>query len=235
MFTYTPETVGVPKELLFEDFKQQCTNLQGQYTRMHNRMQLMIGLNTALLPTLGAVFLASSKGDVGRPWLILFPVTGLLLSTIGFLTGATDRRLVTIYRGQLSWTANCVLSAYVAGPCEYQGWLHIGLDPTGVSDKLDKWNPSPRIEGEPFRWRQMTKRTWWSAHMALPCLLRDLANSPNIRDPEHFPIARDWMTGAPQEPRRRSPMPSWLARPPCTELVNMSDESHSQAVIKARK
>jgi hypothetical protein len=164
--TYTPETVGVPKELLLEDFKQQCTNLQGQYTRMHNRMQLMIGLNTALLPTLGAVFLASSKGDVGRPWLVLFPVTGLLLSAIGFLTGATDRRLVTIYRGQLSWTAKCVLSAYVAGPYEYQGWLHIGLDPTGVSDKLDKWSPSPRIEGEPFRWRQMTKRTWWLAHMA---------------------------------------------------------------------
>jgi hypothetical protein len=165
--TYTPETVGVPKELLLEDFKQQCTNLQGQYARMHNRMQLMIGLNTALLPTLGAVFLASSKGDVGRPWLILFPVTGLLLSAIGFLTGATDRRLVTIYRGQLSWTAKCVLSAYVAGPYEYQGWLHIGRDPTGVSDKLDEWNPSPRIEREPFRWRQMTKRTWWLAQVAL--------------------------------------------------------------------
>jgi hypothetical protein len=60
--TPTPATVGVPKELLLEDFKQQCTNLQGQYTRMHNRLQLLVGLNTALLPTLGAVALASSKG-----------------------------------------------------------------------------------------------------------------------------------------------------------------------------
>ena len=59
--TYTPETVGVPKELLFEDFKQQSTNLQGQYTRMHNRMQLMIGLNTALLPTLGLPLMRSSE------------------------------------------------------------------------------------------------------------------------------------------------------------------------------
>ena len=90
--TYTPETVGVPKELLLEDFKQQCTNLQGQYARMHNRMQLMIGLNTALLPTLGAVFLASSKGDVGRPWLILFPVTGLLCGRTLRVPGLASHR-----------------------------------------------------------------------------------------------------------------------------------------------
>ena len=53
--TPTPATAGVPTELLLEDFRQQCTNLQGQYTHMHNRLQLLPGLNTALPPTLGAL------------------------------------------------------------------------------------------------------------------------------------------------------------------------------------
>jgi hypothetical protein len=99
---------------------------------MHNRLQLLVGLNTALLPTLGAVALASSKGDVDRLCLTLFPITGLLLSAISLLTGSTDRKLVTIYRDQLSWTAECVLSAYAVEPFEYQLWLHIGRDPTKV-------------------------------------------------------------------------------------------------------
>jgi hypothetical protein len=46
--THTPAAVVVPKELLLEDFKQQCTNLQGQYTRMHNRRQLLVGLKSPL-------------------------------------------------------------------------------------------------------------------------------------------------------------------------------------------
>ena len=39
--------------LLVEDFGLQCTNLQNQYMRMHGRMQLITGINTALLPGLG--------------------------------------------------------------------------------------------------------------------------------------------------------------------------------------
>ncbi len=134
--TPTPATAGVPEELLLEDFRRQSTNLQGQYARMHNRLQLLLGLNTALLPTLGAVALASSKGEVGRPWLILFPLAGLLLSAIGFLAGSTDRELVTTCRDQLSWTAECALAAYAERPFEYQLWLHIGRDPTRVKRDL---------------------------------------------------------------------------------------------------
>jgi hypothetical protein len=153
--THMPATVGVPKELLLEDFKQQCTNLQGQYTRMHNRLQLLVGLNTALLPTFGAVALASSKGDVGRLWLILFPITGLLLSAIGFLTSSTDRKLVTIYRDQLSWTAECVLSAYGGEPFEYKLWLHIGRDPTEVNLYL-----TPPGQAKRPIWDRMTSWRW---------------------------------------------------------------------------
>jgi hypothetical protein len=136
--THSPSTIGVPKDLLLDDFRQQCANLQGQYSRMHNRLQLLIGLSTALLPTFGAVALAASKGDVGRPWLILFPLTGLLLSAIGFVTGAADRELVTIYRDQLSWTAECLLSASTEGPSESQRWLHFGTDPAVVDRELGR-------------------------------------------------------------------------------------------------
>jgi hypothetical protein len=158
--TPTPATVGVPKELLFEDFKQQCTNLQGQYTRMHNRLQLLVGLNTALLPTLGAVALASSKGDVGQPWLFLFPGAGLLLSVIGFITGSTDRRLVTIYRNQLKWTAESVLSAYSVEPYNYEHWLHIGLDPTEVNRNLKEWREKPSGQAKPPLWDRATSWRW---------------------------------------------------------------------------
>ena len=158
--TPTPETVGIPKELLLEDFKQQCTNLQGQYTRMHNRLQLLIGLNTALLPTLGAVALAASKKEVGRGWIFLFPAAGLLLSAIGYLTGATDRKLVTIYRGQLSWTAKCLAATYKETQFWYQHWLHIGLDPGKVNRRLAEWTSKSSDEDETSRWDRMTSWRW---------------------------------------------------------------------------
>jgi hypothetical protein len=159
--TPTPETVEIPKELLLEDFKQQCTNLQGQYTRMHNRLQLLIGLNTALLPTLGAVALAASNKEVGRGWIFLFPAAGLLLSAIGYLTGATDRNLVTIYRDQLSWTAKCLAATYKETPFRYQHWLHIGLDPGKVNRCLTNWkSKSSEEDGPPSGWDRVTSWRW---------------------------------------------------------------------------
>jgi hypothetical protein len=135
--TSNPPPEWVPKELLLEDFKQQCTNLQGQYARMHNRLQLLVGLNTALLPALGAVLAASAKGGIDRRWLILFPCAGLLLSLIGYITGAADRNLVTIYRDQLALTAKLVGSEYAENqPFKYEHWLHIGRSPKDVSEYL---------------------------------------------------------------------------------------------------
>jgi hypothetical protein len=64
------------------------------------------------MPTLGVVALASSKEEIGRSWIFLFPAAGLLLSTIGYITGSTDRELVTIYRTQLEWTGKCLIFAY---------------------------------------------------------------------------------------------------------------------------
>jgi hypothetical protein len=41
----TPTGLSSPvlNDVLTEDFRQQCTNLQNQYTRMHGRMQLITG------------------------------------------------------------------------------------------------------------------------------------------------------------------------------------------------
>jgi hypothetical protein len=128
---------------------------------MHNRLQLLIGLSTALLPTFGAVALAASKGDVGRPWLILFPLTGLLLSAIGFITGATDRKLVTIYRDQLSWTAECLLSAYAVRPSVQQFWLHFGRNPAVVDQNLAVLRLKGSIQASSqSRWDRMISWRW---------------------------------------------------------------------------
>jgi len=85
----TPTELSSPdlKDVLTEDFRQQCTNLQNQYTRMHGRMQLITGLNSALLPALGALAVAAGRDDVGYGWLLLFPAAGMLLSTIGLRGG----------------------------------------------------------------------------------------------------------------------------------------------------
>lgn len=150
----------VPEELLLEDFKQQCTNLQGQYTRMHNRLQLLVGLNTALLPALGVVLTASvSKGGIDRNWLILFPCAGLLLSVLGYITGATDRKLVTIYRRQLALTAERLLVVHHKEQSAYQHWLHIGQSPKDVEEYLDKWRPEspPRLDWvTSWRWEPLS-------------------------------------------------------------------------------
>jgi hypothetical protein len=128
---------AIPQDILTEDFKQQCTNLQNQYTRMHGRMQLITGLNTALLPALGALAVAADRDDVGHDWLVLVPAAGLLLSLIGYVAGANDRYLVELYRKQLAWTAKTLLK--VANPkAKYEEWAHVGRDPTDVGGIFEK-------------------------------------------------------------------------------------------------
>ncbi|MGH2749617.1 MAG: hypothetical protein ACRDK3_01890 [Actinomycetota bacterium] len=135
----TPPPPTIAPEIVVEDFRQQCAALQNQYSRMHNRMQLLTGLNTALLPALATVGIASSEGNVDSSWLLLFPVTGLLLSGIGFVIGKNDRWLVTVYRRQLSHMAQRLLEASERDPAIfYEGWLHAGRDPAEVEQLLPR-------------------------------------------------------------------------------------------------
>jgi hypothetical protein len=138
--------------VLTEDFRQQCTNLQNQYTRMHGRMQLITGLNTTLLPALGALAVGASRDDVGYGWLLLllFPAAGMLLSAIGYVAGANDRYLVELYREQLARAAKYLLaSTEVANPeIAYKTWAHAGRDPREVSKSVEK----PRSSLTSWRW-----------------------------------------------------------------------------------
>jgi hypothetical protein len=118
----------LPSDLLLEDFRQQLTNLQNQFNRMHNRLQLVTGLNTALLAALGGLAAAVGKGDVGAGWLIAFPIAGLLLSAVGYVAGAADRYLVDIYRRQIRRTARQVLEARGLDAAIYETWGHAGRD-----------------------------------------------------------------------------------------------------------
>ena len=138
------------KDVLVEDFRQQCTNLQNQYTRMHGRMQLITGLNTALLPTLGALAVAASRDDVGYGWLLLFPAAGMLLSAIGYVAGANDRHLVELYRKQLAQTANNLLesNSVTDHKAVYETWAHAGRNPREVEDIVGK----PRGSLTSWRW-----------------------------------------------------------------------------------
>jgi hypothetical protein len=162
-----PTGVEIPRDVLLEDFTQQCTNLQGQYTRMHNRLQLLTGLNTALLPALGTVGVAASKGEVGRAWLLLFPATGLLLSMIGYVAGRNDRWLVTVYRRQLAHTAQQILQSVEQGPgMSNESWLHAGRDPSEV----DKLLP-PQTEVRPWWDRLISSRLESLSATRLPAML----------------------------------------------------------------
>jgi hypothetical protein len=151
--------VEIPRDVLLEDFRQQCTNLQGQYARMHNRLQLLTGLNTALLPALGTVGIAASRGEVGRAWLLLFPTTGLLLSMVGYVAGRNDRWLVTVYRRQLAHAAQHLVHAIgQRAAIRNAGWLYAGLDPSDV-DRLLPPETEPRAWWDRLvsgRWEPMS-------------------------------------------------------------------------------
>jgi hypothetical protein len=134
---------------------------------MHNRLQLLTGLNTALLPALGTVGVAASKGEVGRAWLLLFPATGLLLSMIGYVAGRNDRWLVTVYRRQLVHTTRQILQSVEQGPAtSNENWLHTGLDPS----ELDKLLPSP-TEVRPWWDRLVSSRLEPLSATRLPAML----------------------------------------------------------------
>jgi hypothetical protein len=145
--TPTAPSSSALKDVLTEDFRQQCTNLQNQYTRMHGRMQLITGLNSTLLPALGALAVAAGRDDVGYGWLLLFPAAGMLLSSIGYVAGANDRYLVELYRKQLARTAESLLRVADA-ETPYKTWIHAGRDPHEVSTSVGK----PRSSLTSWRW-----------------------------------------------------------------------------------
>ena len=130
-------------------------NLQGQYARMHNRMAGLPRIRPkhcaaadAWRRFLGIKQRATSAGSWPHT---PSPITGLLLSAIGFSRQA--RRQAGDWSP--STAAPAVLDSRVRplrrmrwqDPTSTSGWLHIGRDPTGVSDKLGEWNQRrPRIE-----------------------------------------------------------------------------------------
>ena len=117
---------------------------------MHGRMQLITGLNSALLPALGALAVAAGRDDVGYGWLLLFPAAGMLLSAIGYVAGANDRYLVELYRTQLAQAANNLLESNgVTDPkAVYKTWAHAGRNPRKVEDIVGK----PRSSLTSWRW-----------------------------------------------------------------------------------
>jgi hypothetical protein len=144
---------------LLEDFRQQHTALQSQYTRMHGRLQLVTGLNSTLLPVFATVSVAASKGDFDQRWLILFPVTGLLLSAVGYLVGANDRWLVTVYRRQLADDIDKLAAASdrpLGDPDDV--WLHAGCDPRIVAQTLDRRDKAKGVDNKPDWWERLLSK-----------------------------------------------------------------------------
>jgi hypothetical protein len=157
--------------LLVEEVAQHRTNLQNQYTRMHARMQLITGLNTALLPALGALAVAASKDEVGGGWLILFPVAGLLLSAIGYVAASADHGLVTVYRAQLARAVQLLVDGLPGAERATLGerWAYAGMSPRRTRRLLAPIAPP---EDVPRWWDALTSRHRTSLSVTrLPAIL----------------------------------------------------------------
>jgi hypothetical protein len=123
---------------------------------MHGRMQLITGLNTALLPGLGALAVAASREEVGSDWLLLFPAAGLLLSAIGYVAGSADNYLVRLYRAQLASTMELVREGIPAAErSTAERWLPTGTSPARVRQLLGDPEAPPGIPGW---WTRLTSR-----------------------------------------------------------------------------
>lgn len=121
----------VSREVLLVDYQLQNENLQNQYTRMHQRLQLVVALNTALLAAAAAL---AEDGHFLR-WLLLIPAAGVVLSSVGFVMGREDRKLVVRYHNQIAEAAG-LLAGDAAVPAG-ERWLHAGID----TDELRKAFP----------------------------------------------------------------------------------------------
>jgi hypothetical protein len=133
-------------------------------------MQLITGLNTALLPGLGALAVAASKDEVGSDWLLLFPAAGLLLSTIGYVAGSADQYLVRLYRAQLGQTTALIREGITAAEHPIsERWIHTGMSPAKVRSLLGGIAPPADV---PTWWSRLTSRNRTSLSVThLPAVL----------------------------------------------------------------
>lgn len=94
------ETTAGRDEFLRDDYHLKVDYLKDQFTRMWNRFQFMLGLETAVA---GLYFVPLGTGGVARA--LAFSVLGLIVSLGWWVMGAEDRFLVVLYRDQVKEAA----------------------------------------------------------------------------------------------------------------------------------
>jgi hypothetical protein len=120
-------------DFLLKDFELKVRYLSDQFTRMWNRFNFFIAIQSAFIALIGGKFTAGGET-------LLWPLvlTGGILSLIWYVFGAQDRWLVTLYRIQAEQAAKTVaaIAEWPGGrePDVLLGYYQFHTGSSGVED-----------------------------------------------------------------------------------------------------
>ena len=140
------QTDAEEKAFRQKDYELKVTYLSNQFTRMWNRFNYFVAIETALI---GGNFLIPN----GRLSYAL-AVVGIVMSILWYVMGAEDRYLVRLYRDQIKKAADEVIKTILTDQSARDIYRYVGQVDKAARKDLEKGSIWERISG--WRWEPIS-------------------------------------------------------------------------------
>lgn len=137
-----------PDAFLLKDYELKIAYLTNHFTRLWNRFNYFVALQTALFS--GKILLPTNEPG----W--AFPLLGLGLSLAWYIVGAEDRYLVRAYRGQINEAAARLEERLLTAQANFGALTPVGEIPRRLESSKDV------DQAQPSNWVKLADRlTSW--------------------------------------------------------------------------
>ena len=139
---------------LQKDYELKITYLSNHFTRMWNRFNYFVAIETALL---GGKFLIPN-GALSPA----LAIAGVLISALWYVMGAEDRYLVRLYRHQVKRAADAVAMTIWTDGKFYQDYRYVGqVDKVMRTELRDEEGKDSEGRQKSF-WKRLVELEWLS-------------------------------------------------------------------------
>jgi hypothetical protein len=127
-----------PEDFAVDDFKLALSYLEEQFSRLWQRFNFFLSVQTALFGFLG--WLAFDKGNLPATRFACF--LGIAVAALWYVVSAQDRALVEVYRGRAKQAAERIAKLHSLGAKDYDKTF-VGAEATSRWRSIDSWYWSP--------------------------------------------------------------------------------------------